>query len=730
MTAQYWVGDFFVDLTRNQITQKTQSQTIPPKALAVLTYLAKNANTVVSQEDLLSEVWPNTVVTPNTLQRSIAQLRKALGKDSQIQPYIKTHAKQGYSLEVEVRWQDNEKIQSTSFDENISDVDKVFTREIVSADISEPTANKQPSQKSTWSALHILITAVCVVFVVTIIAKYFSTEQPLDFSIAELRSLTATDNKELAGIYSPDGKYVVFLRYSDQFCMNNAWAKDTTTQEEIQLTNSIGSYGSHSFSKDGKELVFIESENCSEPITQKKCYRLMSFDFQKALKEPQSPIVLLECKNSKISRPQWLNNNDIALMQSFSTHRQLISYSIANNSSSVIYEQQNGNIIDFDYSPSKDLIALTSLHSDGQHYIEILKPDGQILSSNKIEYPKEITNQRKIFPNFMPDNEQLIFSTGRQLFTLSYTGKITNISLPLDEPMSTPTFHPNGKRMIVIKGHYDSDIAKISRSQMDILQVRNTQENDDHSVPNTTIIERSILGEDNAIFQPSGELIAFKSGRSGAEQLWVTNGRNRVQQLSHFPMDNYIFGLDWAADGQSVLVNANGELAQVFLDSTQNFIPFPHPIRQLFQWDSKNETALLKANIKGILKFVEFDLKSSKFRIVTDKLVKWALKSEDGRLIYTDHLNRFWQPGPAEDQLITALENQGSKKQFLIKDNVIYGINEKFKFWSYDLNKQTFQIIGNAPQNTDDLTDIDQSDILISVRISAKKELAELILRD
>ena len=65
-----------------------------------------------------------------------------------------------------------------------------------------------------------------------------------------------------------------------------------------------------------------------------------------------------------------------------------------------------------------------------------------------------------------------------------------------------------------------------------------------------------------------------------------------------------------------------------------------------------------------------------------------------------------------------------------VERHFLYGINEQFKFWSYDLNKQTFQIIGNAPQNTDDLTDINQSDILISVRISAKKELAELILRD
>ena len=74
--------------------------------MAVLTYLAKNANRVVSHDELLSKVWPDAVVTPNTLQRSIAQLRKALGGDGQYHSYIKTHAKQGYSLECAVSWQD------------------------------------------------------------------------------------------------------------------------------------------------------------------------------------------------------------------------------------------------------------------------------------------------------------------------------------------------------------------------------------------------------------------------------------------------------------------------------------------------------------------------------------------------------------------------------------------------------------------------------------------------
>ena len=92
---QYWVGGFFIDLSRNQITQNKKSQTLAPKALAVLTYLAENQGKVVSQDALLAKVWQNTAVSPNTLQRSIAQLRKALGDDGKGQVYIKTHAKQG-----------------------------------------------------------------------------------------------------------------------------------------------------------------------------------------------------------------------------------------------------------------------------------------------------------------------------------------------------------------------------------------------------------------------------------------------------------------------------------------------------------------------------------------------------------------------------------------------------------------------------------------------------------
>jgi len=739
MTVKYWVGDFFVDLSRNQVTQKKQSQTIAPKALAVLTYLAENQGRVVSYDELFDKVWPDTVVTPNTLQRSIAQLRKVLGEDTQYQSYIKTHTKQGYSLECEVRWQDKidaellvEQQLSLKADKENPEIEQ--DNNSFSPDI-ESTHSKSGNEENTSRPALSRLTLFASIIILAIIGViYLSQTQPFKLSVGELRSLTATDNKEFGGLYSPDGEYIVFLRYSEKLCVSsNIWAKHTKTQKEIQLTKNMARFGTLSFSKDGNKLVFVKTENCSQPITQKECYKLMTLDFEQALKAPQSPSLLMECRNSRISKPIWLNNNNVALLQKSSDRWKLLSYSIADNKSTEIYSLEDGNLTDYDYSVKDDLLALTSIHNDGQYYIEILKPDGQVLSSHQIEYPTEIPKFRFIYPNFTPINEQLIFSTGRQLFGLSYQGKITNISLPLDEPMGTPIFHPNGKKMLVIKGNWDSDIATIPLSKITKTQAEQFLTTADN---NYSIIARSTLEEDDAQYQPNGELIAFKSDRSGEDQLWITDG-NSPQQLTSFPIDSRINGQEWAADGKSILVNANNVLTQVTLPSTevskqeseQESFPFEYSIEQLFHWSSKDNTALITARIKGILTFGEFNLNNLEFRVITDKKVNWALKSEDGRLIYTDHLDRFWQPGPAEDKLIESLEQQGSDKRFIIKNNVIYGINEEFQLWSYNLNENTFAVIGNTPINVNYLTDINQSDILLSIRITAKKEVAELTLR-
>ena len=537
MDTQYWVGDFFIDLTRNQITQKMQSQTMPPKALAVLTYLAKNANKVVSHDELLSEVWPDTVVTPNTLQRSIAQLRKALGDDNQ--SFIKTHPKQGYSLEVEVRWRKN--VNSTSSDVT-SDV---FTSNHSSQEdtVDEPQVKYSTDPDSghhsapSRVALKLIYMVAGVIILAIISYQSLIPKQTPQLTFDKLRLLTATDDKEFDATYTPDGNYIVFHRYLDKQCVNKIWAKNISTQKEIQLTKDWGAYGRHSFSKDGKQLVFLATQPCNQPVTQRDCYDLVSLDFDKSLESPQQPSVILKCKNSILKKPIWLNDGRITLKQRGSNRWKLINYSPSLNKSTDLYVPNDGNVIDYAYSVEDDLMAVARIHKDGQQYVELINPDGQLLSSYPIERLPEISKFRYLYPNFDPLNKQLFFSTGRQLFTLSYEGKVTKINSPFGDRMGQPEFHPSGRRLLMLKGPYDSDIVKVplneiagvglkthrSETQISESQPESSQSklSSSNQSRNYAVFERTNLEEDYALFQPEGKLIAFLSERSGEMQLWV-----------------------------------------------------------------------------------------------------------------------------------------------------------------------------------------------------------------
>lgn len=732
MTEQYWIGGFFVDLSRNQITAKNQSQTLAPKALAVLTCLAEHCGAVVTQDEILAKVWPESVVSPNTLQKSIAQLRKALGDDGKIQVYIKTHAKQGYSLESDVRWHDGIETSTTnSKKSSVRETDVSEVRDRIEKsnkrELSLPFIKANSKTFSIVSGIMILVIIGYLYF-----APKFSTGQTSSLTFDRIKLLTATDDKEFNASYTPDGKYIVFHRYLDKQCVNKVWAKNTRTQEETVLTKDWGAYGRHSFSKDGKRLVFLAQAPCIEqPVSQKYCFDLASLDFETALETPQKTNVILKCKNTTVKKPIWLNNNNIVLMQYYSSRRKLINYSINNNKSTDLFNLDDATVIDYAYSSKDDLIAVITLHADNRHYIEMLKPDGNILSSHQIEYPQDIPKYRGIHPSFDPLNNQLIFSTGKQLYTLSYDGVITKIKTSFTDKMMQPEFHPDGEKTLMIKGPYDSDIVV---QQLDQLaekkppaQVSNRTSSQAKAYAS---FQRSNLSDSHAIFQPGGDLIAFWSERSGDGQLWVSDGEG-AQQLTHFPVDTLFGGIDWAHDGVSILVNTNYTLTQVFLDSSQKTIPLKNPVSRLYQWDSKNNSAIALIGIRGEVKIMDYNLTSSEYREISDKIIIWALRSEDGRLIYKDILDQFWQPGPVEDQRINALGGQMPKsKSFVVNGNVLYDINAKNQLWSYDLESEVFKIWGDVDKDVESLTDINQTHSLMTLKVSAKKEVVEVSISE
>ena len=71
-----------------------------PKSFEVLRYLAEHPGRVVSKEEVIAAVWPDVVVTDESLIRCISEVRRAIGDEEQAT--IKTVPRRGYLFQAQV----------------------------------------------------------------------------------------------------------------------------------------------------------------------------------------------------------------------------------------------------------------------------------------------------------------------------------------------------------------------------------------------------------------------------------------------------------------------------------------------------------------------------------------------------------------------------------------------------------------------------------------------------
>ncbi|HYH87342.1 MAG TPA: winged helix-turn-helix domain-containing protein, partial [Pyrinomonadaceae bacterium] len=76
---------------------------LTPKELDTLVALVRGAGRVMSKEELLKEIWPDTFVGEATLAQNVFTLRKALGEAEGGRAYIETVPRRGYKFAAKVR---------------------------------------------------------------------------------------------------------------------------------------------------------------------------------------------------------------------------------------------------------------------------------------------------------------------------------------------------------------------------------------------------------------------------------------------------------------------------------------------------------------------------------------------------------------------------------------------------------------------------------------------------
>ena len=89
-------GEFRLDIVRGQLLRGAEVVPLPPKAFALLQYMAGNPGRLIPKRELLANVWPGVYVGDDVLKTTVSDLRRALHDDPHTPRFIETAHRRGY----------------------------------------------------------------------------------------------------------------------------------------------------------------------------------------------------------------------------------------------------------------------------------------------------------------------------------------------------------------------------------------------------------------------------------------------------------------------------------------------------------------------------------------------------------------------------------------------------------------------------------------------------------
>jgi TolB-like protein/Tfp pilus assembly protein PilF len=99
----YKFGSFQVDLHERVARRGGKLLPLTPKVFDILLVLIQNPGRILTKEEIMKQVWPDTIVEESNLARNVSTLRKALGEKSDQPQFIETIPWRGYRFVAEVK---------------------------------------------------------------------------------------------------------------------------------------------------------------------------------------------------------------------------------------------------------------------------------------------------------------------------------------------------------------------------------------------------------------------------------------------------------------------------------------------------------------------------------------------------------------------------------------------------------------------------------------------------
>jgi len=283
----YEFGDFRLDATKRLLWRAGTVVPLTPKAFDVLLLLVSRQGHVVGKDEILSRVWPDTIVEENNLNVNVSLLRKTLGEKPNDHQFIVTVPGVGYQFVAAVRFVVGEKGgtearpeasnsslsrpgQIVIVDEPAAGAFKAIPRRRSSAQflVSEIKRHKTGAvaalanviivagkmrRHKTVAALTLVILAVAAAGVAYVLTnqRRGANPQPPQRSLSRL---TFGAGLQSEPTWAPDGRFIAYT--SDKSGNFDIWVQPVGGGDAVLVTKSPAHDWQPDWSPDGSQIVF------------------------------------------------------------------------------------------------------------------------------------------------------------------------------------------------------------------------------------------------------------------------------------------------------------------------------------------------------------------------------------------------------------------------------------------------------------------------------------------
>lgn len=699
-TKSYKFGPYRLEIDSGRLLKDETPVPLTRKRFEILQILIDKSGQVVRKDEIMSQVWPGQSVEESNLTQHIFYLRRILEDDPRIPHYIMTIPGTGYLFYKSVIF-----INEDGSEETIggpqpaqTDIDPEF-RQLHDQTPVQPSAGEEQSmarifKSGRWLALFAVLGLVIVGFGIF----YY-----LQFRASAIRpAIPATivpfiTTPGLKGdlLFSRDGQSLAFSTEGDTIDSQNIYVKHNGVENPVRLTTYQGNDHSFCWSPDNREIAFLrwprESGRKNQimiiPVTGGPA-RMIGETWNGLDWSPDGKYLAISDNDGPDSA------TGIYLLSIDGNTRRAISS-----------PPRRENLFDGDPRFSPDGRSLAFVRWSSNVIGDLFVAD---LTDNKI---RQLTFDRREIPaiQWTSDGREILFTSNRtdnyRMWRIQAKGgQPTPINGILGE-VSRFSVSPKDDSIAYTQRFFDTNILinrLPARGQgMVTIPADFAQINDSRFAPCLIVSTRS---DDSPQISPDGSKVAFMSGRSGFDEIWLANSDcSNPTQLTAF-RQNGIGSPRWSPDGTRLVfdrhVDGQPDIFTIDINTRKfNQLTDKRGLDYLPAWSNDGKWIYFRSEMGTFAQIWKVLANGGEPIQLTQRGGRESWESFDGRFLYYTRLEFLWSKDLSTgiEQPITEMNNIPVGRYWTITRSAIYYITRelggKTRIHRFDLKTRQISTI-------------------------------------